>query len=423
MSDIKFIKTAIVLGGTNDHISLIIKLKERGYYVCLLDYLENPPAARVANKHLRISTLNLDDVERVVLEIKPKLVISVCIDQALLTMANIAEKYNLPTYISYDLSKKVTNKRWMKKALCDGEVLTSRYIYFNPSNGDLRKEIEQNFLSFPLVIKPADSNSSKGIRKVKDYNNLKTGISKALQFTRNNEIIIEEYVEGQELTIDVWIEDSKAEIVMISEVEKVKETDNYFTILRNVYNHETHSLNQALNISATKVAQSIVDIFKINNGPLLMQVILKNSELNVIEFGCRIGGGSKIHLLRHLMGVDLIDRVLDLLLDTNLAVTHQTEKIKKHGAMFYLYCRKGQIANYDGFDEAKRSGIIDDFFFYKLPGEIINNHRTSSDRPAGILISGVTRREIQKKLVEALKIIEVNDSDGNNLIINELYID
>ena len=46
-------KTAIVLGGTSPHAELIKKLKHRGYYIILVDYLENPLAAKVADEHIR----------------------------------------------------------------------------------------------------------------------------------------------------------------------------------------------------------------------------------------------------------------------------------------------------------------------------------------------------------------------------------
>ena len=48
---------ALVLGGTNPHIELIKQLKERGYYVVLVDYLDNPPAKKYADIHEQESFL------------------------------------------------------------------------------------------------------------------------------------------------------------------------------------------------------------------------------------------------------------------------------------------------------------------------------------------------------------------------------
>ena len=55
---------AIVLGGTNPHVTLINKLKARGYYTVLVDYLPNPPASKVADEHIQESTLDKEVVAK-----------------------------------------------------------------------------------------------------------------------------------------------------------------------------------------------------------------------------------------------------------------------------------------------------------------------------------------------------------------------
>ena len=59
---------AIVLGGTNPHVTLVEKLKKRGYYTVLIDYLPNPPAAQVADEHLQESTLDKELVAKIARE-------------------------------------------------------------------------------------------------------------------------------------------------------------------------------------------------------------------------------------------------------------------------------------------------------------------------------------------------------------------
>ena len=67
---------AIVLGGTVPHISLVKKLKERGFYVALLDYLDNPPAKQYADEQIKESTLNKEAVLEVAKNRKADIVIS-----------------------------------------------------------------------------------------------------------------------------------------------------------------------------------------------------------------------------------------------------------------------------------------------------------------------------------------------------------
>ncbi len=67
----------------------------------------------------------------------------------------------------------------------------------------LRKKSEENIpnLEFPLVIKPVNSGSSVGISITKNKQQLKKGIEEA--FSHDEEIMIEEYIKGRELTVTI----------------------------------------------------------------------------------------------------------------------------------------------------------------------------------------------------------------------------
>jgi D-alanine-D-alanine ligase len=57
-------------------------------------------------------------------------------------------------------------------------------------------------LSLPMFVKPNESGSSLGVSKVKSVEELLPAIEKA--FTEDNEVLIEEFIEGRELTIGVY---------------------------------------------------------------------------------------------------------------------------------------------------------------------------------------------------------------------------
>ena len=54
--------TAIVLGGTFPHITLIKKLKNRGYKTVLVDFAESPIAKEFADEHILESSLDKEKV-------------------------------------------------------------------------------------------------------------------------------------------------------------------------------------------------------------------------------------------------------------------------------------------------------------------------------------------------------------------------
>ena len=156
-------KKAIVLGGTLPHVTLIKKLKERGYEVILVDYLDKPYAKPYADKHIKASTLDVDAVVEVAKNEKANLVISTCIDQANATACYVSEKLGLPHPYSYETALAVTDKLKMKDIMIKNNIPTSHFMRINCAD---QKGLER--LKFPLIVKPVDCNSSKGVRKIEN---------------------------------------------------------------------------------------------------------------------------------------------------------------------------------------------------------------------------------------------------------------
>lgn len=55
-----------------------------------------------------------------------------------------------------------------------------------------------------MIVKPMDCNSSKGVRRVKNLEELHEDFADALYFSLTDTAIIKEYIEGSEITVDVY---------------------------------------------------------------------------------------------------------------------------------------------------------------------------------------------------------------------------
>ena len=139
----------IVLGGTFPHITLVSKLKSRGYYVILIDYLNHPPAKAEADLHIQESTLDKKKVLQIAKKYEVKLVISTCIDQANVTACYVSEALGLPRPYSYDKSLEVTNKLKMKQKMIDNNINTSKFQEVTSF-----EDLQIHQLNFPLIVKP-----------------------------------------------------------------------------------------------------------------------------------------------------------------------------------------------------------------------------------------------------------------------------
>jgi biotin carboxylase len=265
-------------------------------------------------------------------------------------------------------------------------------------------------LTFPVVIKPLDANSSKGVTKVYDQNKIEQAIEYAASVSRSDKFIIEEYAPGREYSADVVIKDKKARVVMITENVKSQINSEHFIITQSLFNLETYKKYELV---IKEIAEKISKSFCLDNITLLIQTIIREDEISVIEFSARIGGGSKYHFIKGITGFDILDFYLFPLLKKDVSNIPQNIAFK-YGSVSYLYSHNCTFNRLEGASQLKENGVIADYFCYKTHGMCINNHTTSSDRPAGYMILDNNYRLFQEKHKEAKDRIKVfNDLNMN----------
>ena len=186
---------AIVLGGTNPHVTLVNKLKKRGYYTVLIDYLPNPPAAKVADEHIKVSTMDQDAVLNISKSMNARLVITTNIDHANVTACYVAEKLGLPHPYSYETSLNVTDKSRMKKIMWDNDIPTSKYMVVTTIN-----EVFEAGISYPFILKPTDSNGSRGVHKCLSREDVVAYFLDSVAASKTGKVIVEQFVDGVEVS-------------------------------------------------------------------------------------------------------------------------------------------------------------------------------------------------------------------------------
>ena len=179
--DLKKIKIVIVAGGwsseryvsINSGKNVFNALKKNGYKVTFFDLKKN----------------NLHEL----FKLKPDLIFNALHGEFGEDggISCLAKKYNIPITHSTDVPSALCfNKRLLKKFLKNElNLLSPREFH----------EIKK--INFPLIAKPNADGSSKGVKVINNYKELK-------KLEIDEDILIEEKIEGRELTVTV-IEDKK----------------------------------------------------------------------------------------------------------------------------------------------------------------------------------------------------------------------
>ena len=412
MANTTELPVAIVLGGTVPHCELVRNLQARGYYVALVDYLEMPPAAEVADEHIRESTLDPELVLKIAREIGAVVVISTCIDQANVTACYVMEKLGLQPPYSYEASLLVSNKVPMKRRMRDFGVPTSKFLELkNPC------ELEGHDLTFPVVVKPADSNSSKGVRVAENDSQAKLYIEDALNISRSGDAIVEEFVVGVEIGVDCYVFDGEAHIVMTKERRKFNSSCGD---LQQIYGcYWPAELSEDIFSSLTEIATKIAKAFGLKNTPLMIQGILNDDGFNVIEFAPRIGGGESFRLIKRMTGFDYVDAAVQSFLGVEPSCECNTTTAVY--ADNFIYSKAGCFDRIAVPDALIEDGTIDYIQAYRKPGTLIGSDLSSNNRVGVFTVKAATREELNRKIERAQNAIEVYDVDGRSMMRRDIY--
>ena len=188
--------------------------------------------------------------------------------------------------IKYSTSNALASAITFNKWTCNTILLQNGYkcaesvILRDAKNYEL-KAIE-NKISMPCFVKPNNGGSSFGISKVKKVDELNSAIQ--LAFSEGTEVLIEEFIEGTEVTCGV-INTRDGQTKALPPTEIVSE--NEFFDYEAKYKGESQEITPA-RISdelTTEIQKQAVDIFKLLNlkGMARVDFMIKNDSPYVIE--------------------------------------------------------------------------------------------------------------------------------------------
>jgi len=406
---------ALVLGGTVPHVHLIELLKKRGYYTVLLDYTPNPPAKCYADEHLPVSTLDKDAVLEVAQKKKAKLVISTNIDQANVTCCYVAEKMGLYSPYSYETALDVTDKQRMKKIMWENDIPTSRYVQI-----ESLEEVKGINLSFPVMVKPADSNSANGVKRAYSQEELEKYLPDAFRFSRNGKAIVEEFVVGKEISAYGVVINGVAKLIMHQ--ERVSVYDGEDKVIKCYASLAPSRISEEAEKKSEQVLTKIAQVFHLDNTPLFFQGIVSDNDVSVIEFAPRGGGGISFETIIDGTGYDIVAAALDSFLNIPISIDGW-HPINSKYAVNQIYGTNGEYDKTIGDKELLKDGTVKVITYYKHKGDIIDSSRASSSRIGVMVVNDATEVGLRKKITKAFSKLDSFDVNGKSIIRKDLNLD
>lgn len=319
-------------------------------------------------------------------------IVTAATDKPLVMMARIAEKYGFPFY-SVETAKWSTDKFQMKQRFMEGGVPCAK--------GRLVKSVDEvEDFEYPVIIKPRDNSGSRGVKLCRSKAELEASMSEAFEVSKLDTVLVEEFIEGPEYSIEGLHYDGKSEVIQFTE----KKTTEF------PYNVELGHIQPA-NISEEKkqrIREIVVKIgkaLKFENCPSHTELKINERGIFVIETSPRLGGDYITSTLTPLStGVNVEDQLLHIALGEKIDI--EPKQVQFSGVRFFAFEEGREIKHVPNAEFVKGWPHVVDFSFNLKAGDKVNRITSSLNRYGQLILQAGNREAIEEAFDKYEKVIK-----------------
>ena len=319
-------------------------------------------------------------------------IVTAATDKPLVMMARIAEKYGFPFY-SVETAQWSTDKFQMKQRFMDGGVPCAK--------GRLVKSVsEVEDFEYPVIIKPRDNSGSRGVKLCRSKAELEVSMSEAFEVSKLDTILVEEFIEGPEYSIEGLHHDGNSEVIQFTE----KKTTEF------PYNVELGHIQPA-NISEEnkqKIREIVSKIGKalhFVNCPSHTELKINERGIYVIETSPRLGGDYITSTLTPLStGVNVEDELLKIAMGET--INPRPEAVQYSGVRFFAFEEGRVIKHVPDANFVKSWPHMVDFSFNLNAGDKVHRITSSLNRYGQLILQAGNRGAIEEAFDKYEKVIK-----------------
>ncbi len=317
-------KKIAVIGASYLQMPLVRKAKEVGYEVHCFAWDKDAVCKDLADRFYPISITEKETILEKCREIGIDGICTIASDVAATTVAYVAEKMNLNAN-SYESACKANNKFLMRQALEKACVPCPRYRCVTDSD-----QVSDIDWVFPLIVKPSDRSGSLGVAKVFTPEELKNAVKTAIGFSFKGEAMVEEFVEGKEISVEFISYHGRHYPLQIT--DKVTTEAPHFVELEH---HQPADLSKETFSHVYALTEKALNSLGLTEGASHSEFrITPDGRIVVMEIGGRMGGdfiGSDLVQLS--TGYDFVKGVIDVAIDS---FQEPTFKAPRYSGVYFL---------------------------------------------------------------------------------------
>ena len=273
-------------------LPILHAIKNRNYNLSVIGSKLDDPAHFLADKSVNINYSDVELLYSHVLKNKYDGIVPGCNDRSYMSLAYIAEKMNFPGFDNFETVLTIHHKDRFR-------IFAQEQNYPIPKAINSIEKIKS--INFPVLVKPVDSFSGKGINRANTIDELQKYWIEAEKFSHSGLVVAEEFVEGNLYSHSAFIKNKKIVVDFF-----VNEYCTVYPYQVNSSNIST-SLNLKIQDELRGWTEKFAEDLDLCDGLIHTQFISNNDEFYLIEIARRCPGDLYSQLIQKSTGVNYTD--------------------------------------------------------------------------------------------------------------------
>ena len=401
----------LIIGGDTCSIDIVKTAQSMGLYVIVTDWYDTKrsPAKLVADEFWNVSIEDYDTLLRKIKEEKINGILTGFTDSYLIPYQHLCELAGLPCYGTKDQFKSFTDKSLYKQLCLQFGVPTIRSYQAQDSD-----------IQYPVLVKPVDGSGSRGISICNTARDLDFSINEAKASSKQEKYIIEQYIDGREVTI-FWLFVNGHYYISAFGNRHVK----YFGVqqipLPVGYTFPSIYTTRYLQETAPH-AEKMFKHLGIQNGMLFMQCKVDNGQCLVYDIGYRLTGSFEYKIIEKTCGYNPLKMLIhyamtgDMLYENGI-LDKITPLFKQPAFNVSCLCQQGTIKAIEGTSEINAMPNIVSVQIAHFPGDTITKEMLGRLAQITVRVLGVTdtSQELLPTMNHIEQTIQVISSTDENM--------
>mgnify|MGYP006070138431 FL=1 len=354
----------LVLGGKPiGSTEIVERAKKKGIYTIVADYLQasESPAKLISDEQWDISVDQVDELARKATEEHVNGIVAGVHEFCLRKAIQVCEKCGLPSWCTLEQWDNCSNKKAFK-ALCEKNGIDVAKTY------KLDDEIR-----YPVIVKPADSDGSRGFSICNNREELEKGVRHALEFS--TDYLIEEFIQSEACIIHYTVVNGEVIFSGISDKHSRRlEGGSMVMALQTFPAKDQECYLKDVNEKAIQMFKSI----GIKNSPIWIEAFNDGKRFVFNEMALRFGGSMTNYPVMYNTGLDQLNLFIDAALGkTSTETVKWTSLNKNNYAILPIHLKEGKIAKIKGRKELLANLNIEQIVLVHHVGDEIKNWGTA----------------------------------------------